>query len=287
MELSFLPEKLKSAVENLNADKLYELRLRRDFVVSVNYDGKKCFLSENGITQYEIAAIKCEKNDIDYVIDSLTERSIYAFNENIKKGFLTSKEGFRVGISGECVFDKDIVTVKNITSLNIRIPHDIPGSSDSFFYKIKNGDEFYNTLIISPPFCGKTTVLKDIALKINTFYDKNIFIIDERGEFSAVKGVRIDCLAYSDKLYAFEYGVRSMSPDIIITDELVAREDWECVYSAVNSGIKIISTCHAASIDEIKRKIFFNSNIFNRYVVLKGNEFGKLLKVYDGDFNEV
>lgn len=279
-----MTEKLIVPLSNIAKDKLYEIRLRNGFPVSLNYGGKKIFLGENGVTYYEKAAILCDIDLINEIIDNLTEKSLYAFNESIKKGFLTGKGGIRVGVAGECVYDKELITIKNIDSLNIRIPHEVNGSSDAFFDRIKKNGDFCSTLIISPPFCGKTTVLKDVAKKINDYYDKNILIIDERGEFSPVKGARIDSIKYSDKLYAFEYGIRSMSPDIIITDELSTKEDWLCAMRAVNSGVKIISTCHAETIDEVKEKDFFIGNVFDRYVILKKGKFGELFGVFDKNY---
>lgn len=287
MDFSFLTEKINIPLNKIDTDKLYEIRIRNGFPISVNYGGKKLYISENGLTAYEKAAVKCDLTLINAIIDNLTEYSVYAFNECIKKGFLPAKNGVRVGIAGECVYDNKLITIKNIESLNIRVPHQIIGASDAFFDQIKADGDFYNTLLISPPFCGKTTVLKDIARKINDFYARNILIIDERGEFSAVKGALIDSIKYSDKLYAFEYGIRSMSPDIIITDELAEKDDWTCVCRAVNSGIKIISSCHAASLDEVRKKEYFSSGVFERYVLLKKNNFGMLSAVYDKNFNEL
>lgn len=287
MDLTFLTDKLCVPLNKIDTEKLYEIRLRTNYAVCVNYGGKRLFLSQSGITRYENAAIKCDLTLINAVIDNLTEHSVYAFNESLKKGFLPANNGVRVGVAGECVFGDKLITIKNIRSLNVRIPHRIKGASDGFFNKIKDDGEFYNTLIISPPFCGKTTVLKDIAEKIDAYYDKNLLIIDERGEFSDVKGKNIDVIKYSDKLYAFDCGIRAMSPDVVITDELVEKNDWICVERAVNSGIKIISSCHAASLEEVIRKEYFKSVVFERYVVLRKRRFGEVFKVYDNLYNEL
>ena len=287
MEYTFLTDRIAKSLDKICTDKLYEIRFRCGFPVSINYEGKKFFLTENGISIYWNSAIICDQLLINSIIDNITEYSIYAFNERIKKGFLPLKNGVRVGVAGECVYDEKLITVKNINSLNVRIPHEVSGSSDCFFDNIINSGDFYNTLIISPPFCGKTTILKDVAKKINAFYNKNILIIDERGEFNNITGVNIDSIKYSDKLYAFDCGIRSMSPDIIITDELIGVDDWQCVFNAVNSGIKIISTCHAASIEEVLNKKFFKSGVFDRYIVLKKGRFGELSYIFDKNFNSI
>ena len=125
---------------------------------------------------------------------------------------------------------------------------------------------------------------------LNKYSDKSILIIDERGEFSEVAGANIDKIKYSDKLYAFNYGIRSLSPDIVITDELVSESDGECIKSAKNSGIKIIASCHAENIEDLKSKSFFCENMFYRYILLKNARnygFGRIANVYDERFNIV
>lgn len=284
MDLSFLPKVYVEALNNVQVDKLYEIRIRSDFAVTCKIAGKDVYLSHNGITLLKKDAIIAKKTHIEQIIKSVTEFSPYAHNERIKQGFLTTQDGIRIGIAGECVFDKgNIITIKNINSLNIRIPHVVPGCSNEILKKILT-DRLYNTLIISPPLCGKTTVLKDLAFKLNAINIGAILLIDERGEFSIVKGENIDLIKFSDKLYAFEYGLRSMSPKIVITDELSSLNDWTCVERASSSGVIIIASCHGYSVDDVKKKEFFNKHVFERYVVLKNDEVGVVKGVYDGEF---
>ena len=283
MEFDFLTGEILSAIKKIDSDKLYEIRLRKNFPIIVNYGGKRFYLKENGVFSTRNNALICSEKTIERIIQLITEYSVYAFNDKLKKGFITTKNGIRIGVAGECVYGDGLVTIKNISSLNIRIPHIIVGASNSFFSKIHDKNCFYNTLILSPPFCGKTTVLKDVAQKINDHFNKSILILDERGEFKQVTGENIDAIVYADKLYGFEYGIRSMSPEIIITDELSSKEDWNCVLLAVRSGIKIIASCHAGGIFDLKNKINF-SNVFDRYVVLKSGFFGQVDGVFDNSF---
>ena len=280
-----MPKEILLGLEKINTDKLFEIRLRKGYPITVFYSGKRAYLGCSGITYNEKTSIKCDDNAIDGIVKKITEYSFYAFNENVKKGFLTTKDGIRVGVAGECVYGDKLITIKNFSSLNIRIPHNIDGSSDGFFGKIHVNDFFFNTLIVSPPFCGKTTVLKDVAKKINDNYSINVLMIDERGEFSCVGGKNIDSIKFSDKPYAFEYGIRSMSPDVIITDELSGKDDWLFVERAINSGVKVISTCHAASLNDVLQKDYYIKGVFDRYVVLKKGKFGEVAGVYDGDQN--
>lgn len=288
MDFSFLPEIIRNSLFKTDIEKIYEIRLREDFAVSVVFDNKRFYLSKNGLTLYENLGIKCQREFIKDTLDNLTEFSVYAFNDKIKKGFLTYKDGVRIGVAGECVYDSELITIKNVTSLNIRIPHEILGCSDEVYKYILSDNEINNTLILSPPFCGKTTILKDLARKINKYHNKSILIIDERGEFSSVSGVNIDKIKNCTKEYAFSFGLRSLSPEIVITDELVGKSDWEFVLNAVNSGVKIIASCHAKNIDELKRKNYFLEGVFDRYLVLdKFDGMGKVIEVYDREFNRL
>ena len=289
MDFSFLPEEIARAVEKINKDKLFEIRLRRDFPIQLNIDGKKAFLNENGYSLFSNGALLCNESDISHIIGELTEHSVYAFNDKIKNGYLPAENGIRVGLAGECVYDGErLITIKNITSLNIRVPHEIKGCSEKIYGYIVENNEIKNTLIISPPFFGKTTLLKDLARKLDERQKRSILIIDERGEFETVKGINIDKIRYSDKLYALTFGLRSMSPEIVITDELVEKNDWKCALSAVNSGLFIIASCHAKNINDLQRKDFFMNNIFERYIVLDDkNYFGVVKEVFNGDFDKL
>jgi stage III sporulation protein AA len=288
MVFDFMPDIYGQALNKINND-VCEIRLRIGFPVKIKIMLKEFYLAYNGYSVYKNDAIVCREEHIEYIIDKVTERSIYAFNEQIKKGFLTTKNGVRIGIAGCCVYEKNsIVTIKNISSLNIRVPKFINGCADDVYAKIYTKYEVFNTLIFSSPMGGKTTVLKDIAKKLSNEKNENILIIDERGEFFKVRGENIDVITYGDKLYSFEYGLRSMSPTIIITDELQTRDDWLCVERAVNCGVKIIATCHARTITDIINKDYFRRGVFDRFIMLKNeNTIGQVKIVYDKDFNEL
>lgn len=285
MNLNFLPPIICSAINKTDLDKLYELRLRTGFPIYLNIDNKKYFLGTNGATFLINEGIVCLDEHINYIIRTVCENSIYAFNDSICKGFITTKEGIRIGLAGECVFERDkIITIKNFSSLNIRIPHEIYGCANSIFPVISDNEIIYNTLIISPPFCGKTTILKDLSRMLNETYDKSILIIDKRGEFNKINGQNIDKISFSNKEYAFNYGLRSMSPSVIITDEISSIEDWKFVKLASNSGVKIIASVHASSINDVLRKDYFINNVFERYVLLRSNcQPGVIDKIFNKD----
>ncbi len=289
MDLSFFPERYVGILNKVNLIELYEIRLRIGYPVLLKFPNKTLYLGDCGETLLEENALICVQNDINDIINNVTEHSLYAFNDMIKNGYLSTNQGVRIGLAGECVFENGkIITIKNFSSLNIRIPHEIRNCSENFYNKIYNKKDNYlfNTLIISAPLYGKTTVLKDLARKIDKEDYGSILIIDERDEFVNVKGKNIDSIKYSDKLYAFEFSLRSMAPRVVITDELTTENDWQCVFNASNSGTAILASCHARTIEDVICKKYFKKGVFERYVLLKssGNA-GVLDCVYDGEFN--
>ena len=287
MDLNFLPPQIKNALKNVPIEKVYELRLRTSFPVILNYSNISTYLNDDGISMFKDNAIICLDNDIEYIINTVTEHSLYAYNESIKRGYITTRSGIRIGLAGECVLvDGQVQTIKNFSSLNIRIPHQILGCAEKVFTHVLTY-KFNNTLIISPPACGKTTILKDLVRLINLSpLTNSILVIDERGEFSCVDGEKIDKIKYSDKLYAFTCGIRTLAPQIIITDELSDENDWHCVMLASRSGAKIIATCHGETLGDITSKPYFINGIFDKYIILENKIFkGIINHVYDKDFH--
>ena len=288
MNFEFMPMEYQKVL-NDNYDKICEIRLRRGFPVKVKVGIKDFYLTKFKLTTNKCEAIICEDKHIFEIINNVTKRSIYAFNDRIKKGYLTFCNGVRIGLAGECVYEHGTIhTIKNFTSLNIRLPHNVEGCSNQLLDKIIAVNGIYNTLIISPPLQGKTTILKDIAINLSNMNIGSIMIIDEREEFVGVEGENIDVIVNSDKLFGFEYGIRSLSPRFVITDELQTESDWKSVERASNSGVNVIASCHAFDIFDVFKKDYFSKDIFQRYVVLKTREkIGEIYKVYDEDFNEI
>lgn len=283
----------------LNYSKIYEIRMRSEKPIMINYSGKFYFLSPEGLTNDEDNAIICENKIIETIILRASNHSIYSVNDDIKKGFITISGGIRIGICGDLVFENGVVkTIKNFSSLNLRFPHEIKNCSLNAFNYIVNNNEILNTLIISPPSSGKTTFIRDLCFQIsNNNLPLNLLLLDERNEISAtINGVnqmdvgkRTDILLYSTKKIGFENGIRSMAPDVILTDELGNREDLDAVIYACFSGVNIIASTHAKDISDLKNKANFNEilskKIFKRYIVLSSrNGPGTYEGIFDENF---
>ena len=289
MDLYFLPSKYTLALQHCNINSIYEIRMRVGYCTKIITDSSICYISESGFTLLKENALICTQDDIAQVVSNVTERSLYAHNDKIKFGFIVTRDGVRIGLAGECVNEEGrILTIKNFSSINIRIPHDIDGCSDVLYNYVQNKNNLYNTLIISPPIYGKTTLLKDLAKNINNKHTFPILIIDERGEFASVKGENIDIIKFSDKLYAFNCGIRALAPSLVITDELNNNSDWLCVKKASISGVKIIASCHGESLIDVLNNENFIKGVFERYVVLKNvGQPGIIDKVFDRNYNVI
>lgn len=283
MELNFLPKRILDAILGTNYHNIYEIRLRLNYPVKISVLGEKTTLKDKNGSEVMVF-----QDDLTEVINNVTENSIYAFNDKILKGFITTKDGVRVGLSGEIVVDNGkIITLKNFTSLNIRLSREVFGASDLIYTKVFN-EEIYNTLIVAPPFSGKTTILKDLIRRINIEKNYDVLVIDERGEFYNVKGENVDVIRYGDKTDTFLLGLRSLSPDVIIMDELATEKDFLNIEYALSCGVKIIATIHGENKNDLIKKPHFNTNLFERYVFIKkGVKKGVIDMITDNSFDEI
>ncbi len=281
-------------IKNFSFNDITEIRMRANENLIISIKNKKFYLKDE---QGEYVQVNTKT--IENFIKKASENSIYAFNDNIINGYMTLKNGIRVGLCGDIVTDGDkILTIKDFQAINIRIPHFIKNCSlPAYEYLVD--DDVKNTLIISPPGAGKTTFIRDLVFQLAEHnVPKNILIADERSEICSVingePGVRLGgfCDIYSNcsKKFAFKNGIRSMRPDVIVTDEIDLEADLESIIDAINSGVNIIATIHALDINQLKKKNNFDKIIdqryFSRFIVLSCDEGpGTLTKIYDERLN--
>ena len=292
---NYLNENLYSLIiKNLNFSEITEIRMRLNRKIIIVAKNKKYYLKDlDGNYVVVSSAI------LDGFIRRITENSIYAFNDKIIEGYISLPNSVRVGLCGEVVLDKGTVsTIKNFNSVNIRIPHIVKNCSLlAYDYIIDNNIK--NTLIISAPGCGKTTFLRDLIYQMHVHtINKNLLVVDERNEICSIfeGNTELDigdfCDIYTNcsKKYAFTNGIRSMSPDVILTDELNLEKDLECIVNAINSGVNVIATIHAKNLEQLKNKKDFkyvlDNKYFSRYIILTNDEGpGTLTNIYDEKLN--
>lgn len=236
---------------------------------------------------------KISTEDINYIFQKICENSIYTYQNQIANGYITIQGGNRVGIVGTAVLHEDKVTNFNyISGLNFRISRQILGCSNSIMQKIINKEQntIYNTLIISMPGMGKTTLLRDIIRNISNGIEglidgANIAVIDERGEISATfkgimqndLGIRTDVVNDIPKHIGMRLAIRSMSPKVLAADEIGSKEDSEAINYAMCCGVKGIFTAHGESIEDVCKnpelKELINNKTIERVVLIKNSGF--------------
>ncbi len=238
----FLARTIKKEIIGENINELEEIRLRVNNNIILKFNSRE-----------KIANYKTTSKDILETLEMICEKSIYSYQKEICEGYVTVKGGHRIGITGECVIEKDkIINIKYISSLNFRIARQVIGCSNSIIGEIvnKNTKTIYNTLIVSPPGAGKTTLLRDIVRNLsnglNYIDGQTVGVVDERGEIAAYfkgtlqndLGLRTDVLANIPKHLGIKMLIRSMAPKVIAVDEIGKEEDIMALKDAMCSRNK-------------------------------------------------
>lgn len=255
-----------------------------------------CKLSDEGIASLEEIRIRTGRGvtfkgcnaqckvipsdeDIKQILLRMSDFSVYAHIEQLRRGFITLKGGHRVGITGRCIIDHNIIeNITEVSSICIRMAKEIKGVADGIVHLAKDG----NLLIVSPPGCGKTTLLRDLARQLGKI--ESIALIDERCEIAAcVNGIpqldvgeRTDVMSDLPKIMAMPLVVRSMAPDVIMTDELYGGEDISSINLASSMGVRVVATAHGSDLKDVKRRM--NVDIFNKIVFLGKDK--NIMEVY-------
>ncbi|HHT96445.1 MAG TPA: stage III sporulation protein AA [Clostridiales bacterium] len=302
--------KLRVLISNIDIeyDKLQEFRLRINSPLIVIYNNKEYFITKTSSLSNDIYnAFIISKNEIRETMEYISNYSLYAFEEEIKQGFITISGGHRIGISGKVIVENDFIkTMKHISFINIRLAHQIKGCADNVIKYLLNKKEnrIYHTLIISPPRCGKTTLLRDIIRQLSNgssdWQGMTIGVVDERSEIASCYqgvpqndvGIRTDILDCCPKAKGMMMMIRSMSPQIIAVDEIGSKDEIEAIKYSISCGCKLIVTVHGDSIEDIKSKPvlshLLSEEIFERYILLSNRtKIGKIENIYDSKCNTI
>ncbi len=271
----YLPLRISRAIHSLPPEIfeiLNEIRLRRDAPLSVTAGQKNLTFDENGRICGVSKAMRLTQSELDECILRLTEGSRYTCDEFISQGFIPLAEGGRVGVCGR--YDsKNGFT--DISSLSLRLHRFIPNAARLLTERF-SASGVCGAIVCSPPAMGKTTFLKSAAYMLSSgvgISPKRVCIADERCEIAAgLPSLGLcDVLSGMPKALAITMLTRTMSPEIIICDEISATEA-EAVAEAQNTGVCLIASAHCEDISALLRrgrmKNLLTSGVFPLFVKL-------------------
>jgi len=306
--LHVLPPGLQEIIQGLPVNvliKLEEIRLRLGRPLIIGLPEGDTMIGKKGmLVQDETLAYLVTADDIQRTTQLVSGCSLYAFEEELKHGFITLPSGHRVGLTGRAVLENGRVkTLKYIAGLNIRLSREVNGLATPILpylldYKMLS---IYHTLIFSPPRCGKTTLLRDLVRQLSNgvrelnFPGLTIGLVDERSEVAGCYrgvprrdvGMRTDVLDGCPKAEGMIMLLRSMAPQVIATDEIGSREDVAALEEVFNAGVKIIVTVHGSSLAELANRptlnYLMNLKVIERYVLLgRSITIGAAEEIFDG-----
>ncbi|MBY7143397.1 stage III sporulation protein AA [Virgibacillus sp. NKC19-3] len=291
--LRLFPAEMRQAINTKIASKwqsLQEIRFRLHYPVELIFDGK---------TEW-VTSMRPNKQDSIFIVNQLSEFSLYRMEDELREGYITIEGGHRVGLAGKVnTINGAVKAIQYITFLNIRIAKEEIGAAlEVIPYMYQK--TYLNTLFVGPPQTGKTTIIRDAARLISSGWrniaPRKVGVIDERSEIGAcIKGIpqhdlglRTDVMDACPKAEGMMMMIRSMSPDVLVIDEIGSRKDVEALMEAINAGVIVICTIHGDTLEDLKKRpslhSLFQQKVFGRVILLeKHNRPGHIQRIYNKD----
>lgn len=285
--LEIMPIHLKNMLLELGesvGEIIQEMRVRAYKPVILLISGEEYGLTTKGLV--EVAkGYQATLQDVQAILKFLSGYSLYALEDEIRQGYVTLQGGHRVGLVGKTVMeDQKVKTLKYISGLNIRFSHEVIGCSDKVLPYLMTRDKVYHTLIVSPPKCGKTTLLRDLIRNLSNgfsgFDPYTVGVVDERSEIAGCYmgvpqnniGIRTDVLDACPKVEGMRMLLRAMAPDIIAVDEISSKADMEAIEEVLGAGVTLLCSTHGKDLDDCMKKPvlgkMLEAGLFEKVVVL-------------------
>ncbi|MGN0796586.1 MAG: ATPase, T2SS/T4P/T4SS family [Christensenellales bacterium] len=269
-----LPQWIYNEIINRGwSESLTEIRIRVGKPIFCALMGSYCKLTDDN----EVATLY----DLQYVIDKACTASLYAFDDEITQGFITTAGGIRIGISGQGVVKGGkLSAIKNFSSICIRVPKDVKDYSSKVERVLNNFD---NTIIFSKPGLGKTTLLRNMIRQLSN-QGNNVLVLDERMEIAGDcfdLGECSDVVAGVPKNLAYANHIKSMRPDVIATDEIFSEQEVDCILDSVRSGVKVLATVHADDLGVLLSDKVYGALLDKFRYFVHIDSIGHVDKVYD------
>ena len=289
--LQYLPPRALRAAQVIPQEmrkNVCEIRLRSGLPISFTTYKSNVFVSEEGRICTLDNALRLSSCELEECVGRLCRGSVYRYADSLKKGCIVTPEGLRAGICGQALYDDGkMELVEDYTAVNIRIPHYFFGC-DAPFMRYVRQKGLCSALIFSPPGVGKTTLIRHLAISLSHSFV--ICVVDERGEILP-QGMTEECgmcdvVRGYPKHIGMDIAVRTLSPQVIICDEIGMQDDIPAILSVQNSGVHLIATAHAHSLEAARRKpnikLLCDTGVFEKFVRLEKADSGFVI-AFEGD----
>ncbi|MBB3109169.1 stage III sporulation protein AA [Paenibacillus phyllosphaerae] len=295
--LERMPQRVKLTVE--------EIRVRENRALEIGYEGSFRFVGSDGVLHTRPEAAYKPGTDIcRKLLERVTNHSLYAMEEELRRGYITVGGGHRIGIAGRTVLEAGSVRgIREVGAFNVRIAREVVGSAAKVLPKLLDFSRrsVLPTLIVAPPQQGKTTLVRDLARSVSSgawghpaaagWEGRKVGIVDERSEIAAcIRGVpsfdigpRTDVMDACPKAEGMMMMLRSMSPEVLIVDEIGRPEDADAILDASYAGIAVVATAHAKDLEEARGRPalrrLLEAGAFELCVELQRSEEGLISRV--------